>query len=428
MSDAGVALLLAKPLAPNDNRKNQIYLGGGFHALGLFPVGQLQAETSPKGRETLKAPLSYWWIRSDGSLTQAPNAQLILYPDYPEVRLSGLLRGSIGAPVSLVSSREVGRILFLGVTNDRRVIGAIAGEESNLAREYALLENLEASGVFTKLPLQKGQPTSRDVLLAELRRIHLSGWIAGKALNADGSIRPCNSSNCVGYTLEAELGVARNGYSEPDFMGWEVKAGQANNALALIASKAMTLLTPEPNLGIYRSDGAGEFVRRFGYADRRGREDRLNFGGVFRVGCRHDLTGLTLHLTGYDRAQSEIVVANGAVELRADDGTLAAGWTFSKLATHWNRKHAQAVYVPALCNASDGRHYRYGQFVRLGEGTDFLKFLEALVDGIVYYDPAIKIESASTDAPRLKRRSQFRVKSGQLPALYASMTEVELPV
>ena len=71
---------------------------------------------------------------------------------------------------------------------------------------------------------------------------------------------------------------------------------------------------------------------------------------------------------------------------------------------------------------------KYGQFVRLGEGTDFLKFLEALVHGIVYYDPAIKIESASTDAPRLKRRSQFRVKSGQLPALYASMTEVELPV
>jgi hypothetical protein len=31
------------------------------------------------------------------------------------------------------------------------------------------------------------------------------------------------SSNCGGYTLEAELGATPNGYSEPDFMGWEIK-------------------------------------------------------------------------------------------------------------------------------------------------------------------------------------------------------------
>jgi len=28
-------------------------------------------------------------------------------------------------------------------------------------------------------------------------------------------------SNRGGYTLEAELGITPNGYSEPDFMGWE---------------------------------------------------------------------------------------------------------------------------------------------------------------------------------------------------------------
>jgi hypothetical protein len=36
-------------------------------------------------------------------------------------------------------------------------------------------------------------------------------------------ILPCKSPQCGGYTLEAELGITPNGYSEPDFMGWEVK-------------------------------------------------------------------------------------------------------------------------------------------------------------------------------------------------------------
>jgi hypothetical protein len=41
----------------------------------------------------------------------------------------------------------------------------------------------------------------------------------------------CEAPNCGGYTLEAELGITPNGYSEPDFLGWEVKQfGVANFA------------------------------------------------------------------------------------------------------------------------------------------------------------------------------------------------------
>jgi hypothetical protein len=92
---------------------------------------------------------------------------------------------------------------------------------------------------------------------------------------------------------------------------------------------------------------------------------------------------------------------------------------------HWNRKHAKAVYVPSICAPIPERKYRYGNLIRLGNGTDFLLYLKALARGLVYYDPGIKLESAST-TPRTKRRSQFRMKSADLPALYHSMETVDL--
>ena len=58
--------------------------------------------------------------------------------------------------------------------------------------------------------------------------------------------------------------------------------------------------------------------------------------------------------------------------------------------------------------------------MRLGEDTDFLRFLKAMADRKVYYDPGIKLEGASTVIPRVKRRSQFRIKSA-ISMLYARM-------
>jgi len=38
--------------------------------------------------------------------------------------------------------------------------------------------------------------------------------------------------------------------------------------------------------------------------------------------------------------------------------------------------------------------------------------LAAIADGVVYYDPAVKLEHASEAKPVQKRRSRFRIKSG----------------
>jgi len=56
--------------------------------------------------------------------------------------------------------------------------------------------------------------------------------------------------------------------------------------------------------------------------------------------------------------------------------------------------------------------------VRLAQGTDSLRLLRAFAAGAVYYDPGIKLENASTDKPKHKKRSQFRVASRNITALY----------
>lgn len=62
--------------------------------------------------------------------------------------------------------------------------------------------------------------------------------------------------------------------------------------------------------------------------------------------------------------------------------------------------------------------YSYGSLVSLYENTDFLKFLAAIAAGHIVYDPALKLEDASSARPKLKRRSQFRISQPSLSVLY----------
>ena len=215
------------------------------------------------------------------------------------------------------------------------------------------------------------------------------------------------------------MGVARNGLAEPDFEGWEVKANQVTDITRPPPpGKAVTLMTPEPTGGFYRDSGVEAFIRTYGYEDMRGREDRLNFGGVHRVGVRHASTHLTLELDGYDADGGQVTNPDGALNLVDDHGQVAASWSFTGLLDIWNRKHARAVYVPGEVRIEPKRSYRYGAAVRLGEGTSFNHLIRALAKGDVYYDPGIKLEHASTAKPAIKRRSQFRIKSGDMDDLY----------
>ncbi|WP_276512372.1 MvaI/BcnI family restriction endonuclease [Bradyrhizobium yuanmingense] len=104
---------------------------------------------------------------------------------------------------------------------------------------------------------------------------------------------------------------------------------------------------------------------------------------------------------------------------------VAANWSFKNMMQHWNRKHAQAAYVPSLFREPPPE-YSYGPRILLCEQTDFILFLKAITEGIVYYDPAIKLIGGSQ--PDKKRRSQFRVKHKQITDLYYRSEVVEISI
>ncbi len=419
----GAFRLYFKPLAPNDNSKNQIYFGPDFQALNIFPNGGVRKEQE-KGKIKLKASLDFWWLDDDTyRIHKAPTAQLILYPQYPEVRFSGFLRGCKVSPNELMASRDEGRVLFLGVTQDDKVIGFVAPYNHPIVQQVEILADTETVGVFKRISLGK---ENQNTLIQKFREIYLKGWINSKRLDTTGNEVACNAPNCGGYTLEAELGIIPNGSPMPDYLGYEVKQYGVTNLRTMSAKSALTLMTPEPTKGYYRDYGVASFVRTYGYPDVHKRPDRLNFGGVFRCNKQASKTKLTLRLTGYDVSKKTFDANTGSIDLFDENGQCAAGWDFSALIEHWSKKHAKAVYVPSISQRNPNLQYCYGQSIFVGEGTDFLSLLGAIASQEVYYDPAIKLEKASTPKPKLKRRSQFRIKVASLDMLYHSWKEIDL--
>ena len=421
----GARKLYAKPLAENDNSKNQVYFGPDFQALNLFPNAGIVADSSPKN-PIFKAKLHFGWLTANGVIADAPGAQLILYPQYPEVRFSGFLKGCAVPPSSLMSARMSGRVLFLAVTGDRRVVGFVVGSNEEIAAEFRALERSAPAGVFIELslPTIPDETDSRTKLLAELHRINRLGWIDSKQLDSDGALKPCLAPQCGGFTLEAELGISKNSVAEPDFLGWEVKQFAVENFERVESAKPITMMTPEPDGGFYKDAEVEAFIRKFGYADKNNKPDRLNFGGRHVVGVRCLLTGLTLQLAGFDMATRKITDANGNIALVSDTDEVAASWSFQKILEHWSHKHAKAVYVPSKRLTEPKWQYAYGHQVRLAQRTDSLRLLRALAAGAMYYDPAIKLENASTAKPKHKKRSQFRVASKSIAALYETVETV----
>ena len=62
-------------------------------------------------RDRAKADVRFFWLDEE-VLHPAPNAQLILYPKYPEVRMSGFLMGCSKAPSELMRQRLEGEFCF----------------------------------------------------------------------------------------------------------------------------------------------------------------------------------------------------------------------------------------------------------------------------------------------------------------------------
>lgn len=128
MKNLGARRFFFKTLQENDNSKQQIYVSDRPDNLSLLHTSWVfDAESS-----TPKASIDFHWITpSDTCL--APHAKLIFYPNYPEVRLSGLLQGSRLAPRDYMKpipkalrQQQEDRVLLMGVTPEGTVLGHLA--------------------------------------------------------------------------------------------------------------------------------------------------------------------------------------------------------------------------------------------------------------------------------------------------------------
>jgi len=101
-----------KKLSPNDNSKNQVYLGGNFEVLNILPFSEITSDNDGDWKRTrFKTKLNFFWITEDFEITPAPEAQLILYPKYPEVRFSGFLKDTLHQTnLKLEEKSQVSRI------------------------------------------------------------------------------------------------------------------------------------------------------------------------------------------------------------------------------------------------------------------------------------------------------------------------------
>ena len=409
-STLGCNKLYFKILQKNDNSKQQVYFGSNFSVLNIF--SKLKISPDLKNKKILKSPLSFSWITESLDLTNAPNAQIIFYPQYPEVRFSGFLKGCKESPSEIMVKRTAGRLFFFGIKNTGEVIGlALDTDHSVTTRLNEKFVELDDE-LFHEVKL-KDEEAGRYELLKAFKKINKLGWIEARRLDGKGVIKPCKGTNCGGYTLEALLGVRNNGISEPDFLGWEVKQFNCTNFEKPTGS-AITLFTPEPNSGTYRTDGLVKFIEEFGYPDKSGKVGRLNFSSPHKFGIKNSNTNLTLELEGYDFKKNKIIDVKGGLVLLTPRGRIAAKWNYANMMEHWNKKHNQAVYIPSMCKTENDKiYYRYGNVIMTGEGTDFLLFLKACMTSDIYYDPGIKLENGKT-----KARSQFRIRFKSLSLLY----------
>lgn len=454
--DLGVERIVYKLLAPNDNSKNQLYLAKHFTDIGFFPTDDLVASAStskktsdPKRKIKFTAGLKFHWLSPEGQFYPAPTAKLIYYPQFPEVRLSGFLKnasidmGGWMDPAKL--GRSEGRVLFFGIRSDRTIFAYLAIPTSRIAKEICERKSFVLSSVLRELRFSKQVPVKgvmessleeiaasyrvedneRQLLIAELRRIHLAGPILSKKLGRDGIAKAYTAKNGGGYTLEAELGVVPNGIAEPDFHGWEIKQFGVKK-FELIQGKPLTLMTPEPDGGLYKLQGVKSFIRTYGYANPKV-EDRFDFTGRHFANAICEKSRLTLVTPGFDNDSRSMTDAAGYVGLLDENENVAASWSYAKLLEHWKKKHARAAYIPSVASdlSNGSRVYQYGNNVRLYEGTDINRLLAAVADKHVYYDPGIKMELASTKE-KVKKRSQFRIKSKNLDTLYYKLDTVNV--
>lgn len=426
---------IIKSLTKNHNDKNQVYSGSDFqplHPYFDFSFNERTQSVSEKhngkhlGTSVLEAVFqNFSWINQRGSAIPARNVKMIIYPQYPEARLSGFQTVENTTPTSMTveftkANPNVKRYLVLGRKGNGSALGMmLVAPNAHLTEQIQGLGNAPKSRVWKFLDLSEGSTEKLKGRLSEAVGKNLLGCRFDK----DGDTIPFNGTQVCGYTLEHACGILPNSDKNGDFEGIELKAH---------TQKKVTLFTPEPDLGLYHEDFTS-FMTRYGYQDSKG---NYRLTGIHRAGELCQKSGLTLIVKNYDKSASLASQADKDIHVGLyRNEELAAGWSLERLLNCWGAKHNEVVYVPASKTPNPSlesfdRGYKHlVQFERdvlWCKNTSADKLLQAIEDGIVFLDPAPKLDPVS---PRnSKRRSQWRVNdiSAAAQKLYDLVEHIQL--
>lgn len=397
-SRVGVNKIYIKLLAAKqDNDKNQIYLGNsGKGTLNLFKgtltfdglalsESQAKRHSSPNSYKACLNLDFYWLDPHLDKSYRAPNAKIIDYLQYPEARFSGFLSGCENGPDELrrVSLEKFGRrALLMGSGPDGRTYGLTATSDRDpVYEDLARLPQSTICPLFRELVVGGSGKSDREMLIGSLSDIVGRPYPGMILKSLSNGPKPYAAKNAAGYTLEALLGVEANAKKEPDIFGYELKTFSSGGKISL--------MTPTADLGVEGEKSFKEFMKLFG---RPGKKDpeRIVFNGLHKYGSICKATMLTLRMAGYDHVAKEFSENLSEVYpyLRSPSGELVSGWSFEKLMDAWSNKHAKACYVEYEKRDGVGGQYLYPGTVYICEGTNIFKYLRAIINTTVNYDPA----------------------------------------
>lgn len=97
LTHAGAESIWGKRLVANNNSKQQVWLASDPSDLSFLPLGTPsytpgKSQKKKAGNPVIQIPVPWKWVTPEG-VYDAPQARLCFYPQYPEVRFSGFLRG-----------------------------------------------------------------------------------------------------------------------------------------------------------------------------------------------------------------------------------------------------------------------------------------------------------------------------------------------
>jgi hypothetical protein len=177
--NAGCKNLYVKELAWNHDSKRQIYLTTDLSAFNMFPNKmELSPEMppgikstqkkKPKNSDRIFGHLNFFWLTPDSVPDKAKHAKLIFYPQYPEVRFSGFLKGTRSIPSKYLREKSgetyTNRLLFLGTDKEENTFGFLAVGRTGLRRELRAECDYALEAAINRIEIRKGKTAEQRLI------------------------------------------------------------------------------------------------------------------------------------------------------------------------------------------------------------------------------------------------------------------------